>query len=150
MIRRPPRSTLFPYTTLFRSRGAVPRRTDVVAGDEHGAGNRVEQLGGGGVVMVRAEGDIACSDEGDGPRRRHAREDWHLELGRRSWTVVLATGRQEQGSAEGRDKKTHRRGHEAGRRIAGAVGHCRKAPHVACAQRASVTHSQLTGSFAVA
>src|SRR2546430_6697149 len=24
MIRRPPRSTLFPYTTLFRSRHAVP------------------------------------------------------------------------------------------------------------------------------
>src|SRR2546425_5197108 len=27
MIRRPPRSTLFPYTTLFRSMGASPRRT---------------------------------------------------------------------------------------------------------------------------
>src|SRR5688572_31869551 len=30
MIRRPPRSTLFPYTTLFRSRGGTgrgPRRT---------------------------------------------------------------------------------------------------------------------------
>src|SRR5437660_2460644 len=27
MIRRPPRSTLFPYTTLFRSRGAVEART---------------------------------------------------------------------------------------------------------------------------
>src|SRR3712207_7672579 len=26
MIRRPPRSTLFPYTTLFRSRGALARR----------------------------------------------------------------------------------------------------------------------------
>src|SRR3712207_7647598 len=26
MIRRPPRSTLFPYTTLFRSRGAAKRR----------------------------------------------------------------------------------------------------------------------------
>src|SRR5438270_4814365 len=26
MIRRPPRSTLFPYTTLFRSRGDRPRR----------------------------------------------------------------------------------------------------------------------------
>src|SRR3712207_7184455 len=26
MIRRPPRSTLFPYTTLFRSRGAVDHR----------------------------------------------------------------------------------------------------------------------------
>src|SRR4051812_49657809 len=25
MIRRPPRSTLFPYTTLFRSRGDQPR-----------------------------------------------------------------------------------------------------------------------------
>src|SRR5689334_24471389 len=28
MIRRPPRSTLFPYTTLFRS-PAIPRETDV-------------------------------------------------------------------------------------------------------------------------
>src|SRR5476649_2781526 len=27
MIRRPPRSTLFPYTTLFRSRAGKPRRT---------------------------------------------------------------------------------------------------------------------------
>src|SRR5438477_4772834 len=26
MIRRPPRSTLFPYTTLFRSRGGEERR----------------------------------------------------------------------------------------------------------------------------
>src|SRR3712207_8563660 len=25
MIRRPPRSTLFPYTTLFRSSGGLPR-----------------------------------------------------------------------------------------------------------------------------
>src|SRR3712207_9145139 len=25
MIRRPPRSTLFPYTTLFRSRGRLPK-----------------------------------------------------------------------------------------------------------------------------
>src|SRR5687768_18571561 len=28
MIRRPPRSTLFPYTTLFRSRGASPLAND--------------------------------------------------------------------------------------------------------------------------
>src|SRR5258707_7356550 len=32
MIRRPPRSTLFPYTTLFRSPGG---RFDVVLGREH-------------------------------------------------------------------------------------------------------------------
>src|SRR2546430_12624616 len=37
MIRRPPRSTLFPYTTLFRS---LPH---------HAAGNRVSRLGNGGV-----------------------------------------------------------------------------------------------------
>src|SRR2546422_6376060 len=39
MIRRPPRSTLFPYTTLFRSRGA----------------QRVAQRGGGAVgIHVRS------------------------------------------------------------------------------------------------
>src|SRR2546422_6305070 len=31
MIRRPPRSTLFPYTTLFRSRAARAERVPVVA-----------------------------------------------------------------------------------------------------------------------
>src|SRR2546430_11817731 len=30
MIRRPPRSTLFPYTTLFRSEGDLPRLREVV------------------------------------------------------------------------------------------------------------------------
>src|SRR3989475_10068417 len=30
MIRRPPRSTLFPYTTLFRSDGARPAHTIVL------------------------------------------------------------------------------------------------------------------------
>src|SRR2546430_4086099 len=40
MIRRPPRSTLFPYTTLFRSRGeapdagtAVTREATLIPGD---------------------------------------------------------------------------------------------------------------------
>src|SRR3712207_7366436 len=33
MIRRPPRSTLFPYTTLFRSPGAV--RPAAAAGRQH-------------------------------------------------------------------------------------------------------------------
>src|SRR2546429_2170800 len=32
MIRRPPRSTLFPYTTLFRSPGVVDIELDMVAG----------------------------------------------------------------------------------------------------------------------
>src|SRR2546422_4059606 len=32
MIRRPPRSTLFPYTTLFRSRAALDTATHTIAG----------------------------------------------------------------------------------------------------------------------
>src|SRR3712207_7451879 len=42
MIRRPPRSTLFPYTTLFRSRPALHRLA--VAQDPHAPGlDLVEQ-----------------------------------------------------------------------------------------------------------
>src|SRR3712207_7886690 len=47
MIRRPPRSTLFPYTTLFRSRGGArvagraPGRARVADGDQaRGRGRR--------------------------------------------------------------------------------------------------------------
>src|SRR2546427_4021221 len=35
MIRRPPRSTLFPYTTLFRSQAHRARQGTHVAGAEH-------------------------------------------------------------------------------------------------------------------
>src|SRR3712207_8837204 len=56
MIRRPPRSTLFPYTTLFRSRharGEAGDHGDLVAG----RGERRERAadGEGGVVEVRAD-----------------------------------------------------------------------------------------------
>src|SRR3712207_7109803 len=40
MIRRPPRSTLFPYTTLFRSRGGVRH-------------DHVVRLPGGGEAVLR-------------------------------------------------------------------------------------------------
>src|SRR5690349_22477640 len=42
MIRRPPRSTLFPYTTLFRSPGPVVGRREL---DQGGTGHR--PCGGG-------------------------------------------------------------------------------------------------------
>src|SRR5258706_8460852 len=35
MIRRPPRSTLFPYTTLFRSLGRIPRGIGARVGWRH-------------------------------------------------------------------------------------------------------------------
>src|SRR5260221_5134081 len=40
MIRRPPRSTLFPYTTLFRSRGGL--HGDQVGGHQVGRGDLLE------------------------------------------------------------------------------------------------------------
>src|SRR5258708_32871520 len=36
MIRRPPRSTLFPYTTLFRSEGVIAKFSGVELKDESG------------------------------------------------------------------------------------------------------------------
>src|SRR5690348_17786735 len=50
MIRRPPRSTLFPYTTLFRSLvAAVRHRQPDAGGDRADAGHR-----GGGETQARA------------------------------------------------------------------------------------------------
>src|SRR5258707_6481342 len=43
MIRRPPRSTLFPYTTLFRSTSAAPRRLDRGDVDLLHAHHRIER-----------------------------------------------------------------------------------------------------------
>src|SRR3712207_7262622 len=47
MIRRPPRSTLFPYTTLFRSARQVPGHGE--RGRGGGRGSRSRRRGGGGV-----------------------------------------------------------------------------------------------------
>src|SRR3712207_8648486 len=55
MIRRPPRSTLFPYTTLFRSVSAAPVILRQVAeGDRAGVGRR-GAAGVGGVVALPEE-----------------------------------------------------------------------------------------------
>src|SRR5258708_13981179 len=40
MIRRPPRSTLFPYTTLFRSLAARAQDAPKLADDRHQVGRR--------------------------------------------------------------------------------------------------------------
>src|SRR2546422_10953874 len=51
MIRRPPRSTLFPYTTLFRSHAGERAGGDVgdqQCGGGHGERQRAGERGGGG------------------------------------------------------------------------------------------------------
>src|SRR2546430_10286356 len=66
MIRRPPRSTLFPYTTLFRSRAHARQPTHRLGRDDgaHGLARRVDQaqvvglppqVSGGGLQHVVGE-----------------------------------------------------------------------------------------------
>src|SRR2546426_6062918 len=74
MIRRPPRSTLFPYTTLFRSEGthyrARPRPST-------GRGHRPDRpVGAGGDARGRAQGEGAARTGGrDGAA--HPRSEEH-------------------------------------------------------------------------
>src|SRR3989441_5168550 len=65
MIRRPPRSTLFPYTTLFRS--PLPRRSRVP-------------------VALRAPGERAEHEI------RHTGEVGHLSTASASWRACAAAG----------------------------------------------------------
>src|SRR2546426_9185914 len=64
MIRRPPRSTLFPYTTLFRSHHAHPleQRFGVLSLDEKG-----------GVVRIHGHGPAARAE----PRPLRDRSEEH-------------------------------------------------------------------------
>src|SRR5256885_9802639 len=66
MIRRPPRSTLFPYTTLFRSL----LRREVGKGDLSGAVQQLERRLGR-LVPAQRGGVLQGEEEGD--RRRLAR-----------------------------------------------------------------------------
>src|SRR2546430_12669583 len=62
MIRRPPRSTLFPYTTLFRSGGAqLAQGVNLAAYDV--IGGRAGQFGGGGGAGIQFAGGVFRSEE---------------------------------------------------------------------------------------
>src|SRR5256885_14759264 len=68
MIRRPPRSTLFPYTTLFRSEeAAADELLDGEATAEHGAGGEAGERRGvgrsavdGGFLIRHVAGGNLC------------------------------------------------------------------------------------------
>src|SRR5256885_11229510 len=64
MIRRPPRSTLFPYTTLFRSehRGDAPVDLDLALRRRHGPGNQLEQRALAGAVSAHDAERLAAVD----------------------------------------------------------------------------------------
>src|SRR3712207_8555235 len=86
MIRRPPRSTLFPYTTLFRSEGALV----AYAGTEEVLFRRSGGLGGcvavvAGGFLVGVENGAAAVDENAGPPGRS--EEHTSELQSRQYLV---------------------------------------------------------------
>src|SRR5437899_9489047 len=65
MIRRPPRSTLFPYTTLFRSRFGAFQRFHPGRNDTAGAA-------AGGCTRARLGAD--CRPEGEARSEEHTSE----------------------------------------------------------------------------
>src|SRR5437660_4996851 len=67
MIRRPPRSTLFPYTTLFRSRAPVGLRLRPMRSEEFGLLAREPR-----VVLLQLIGD--CGEMGIGAEARRLLE----------------------------------------------------------------------------
>src|SRR3712207_8529468 len=87
MIRRPPRSTLFPYTTLFRSTSAA---ADVGGEEQHEPAHQEQQAGGGQPVEQaggclhpgRADGGLP------GPLTQQPRSEEHTsELQSRQYLV---------------------------------------------------------------
>src|SRR3712207_7383848 len=75
MIRRPPRSTLFPYTTLFRSRGpGLHDRTDV-----GGSGGGLAEAEAGRSV-VRGVGALANGVTAAGDRKSTRLNSSHANI----------------------------------------------------------------------
>src|SRR2546422_8690836 len=104
MIRRPPRSTLFPYTTLFRSeRAEGPARDLPARGDQA----RVVDVHQSGIVVVR-EGARR------GGARRERDEFWIGDGGRAGLAerALGAGGREVAGLAAEADPPAGRRGED--------------------------------------
>src|SRR5690242_20931704 len=68
MLRRPPRSTLFPYTTLFRSGGVGATSACAIAGGASGGaaiGGTSAAAAGGAATAGRGDGRSASAGSGD-------------------------------------------------------------------------------------
>src|SRR5258705_2188343 len=81
MIRRPPRSTLFPYTTLFRSAFIAGQNPDIVSLQE-----------------------VQTWDENQPPRLKALLEQFTGQ----TWTLVWAPVINTSGGTEGKDRKSTR------------------------------------------
>src|SRR3712207_7792547 len=87
MIRRPPRSTLFPYTTLFRS--VLPlalRRLERARGKAHGRDASRDDRALQGDGLLHLAGDVPA-DVRSRPRLRSRSEEHTSELQSRQYLV---------------------------------------------------------------
>src|SRR5256885_10608296 len=85
MIRRPPRSTLFPYTTLFRS----PLQQGRAGDDLEDGGRRIQRPGGGAfAVLGHREHLPALRIERDEDRKSTRLNSSHLVI---SYAVFCLT-----------------------------------------------------------
>src|SRR2546421_3139106 len=110
MIRRPPRSTLFPYTTLFRSQRCVLQR--IVRGPEPAAGTQSSNdrpgvfcpgagegctvrapVGLGGKTLGASRPSHCASPGGPWPHRNQEGRGWYSECYLRSDSLGLKRGR---------------------------------------------------------
>src|SRR5437588_5119936 len=67
MIRRPPRSTLFPYTTLFRSQG----------GEAKPAGDQLQRVAPVQVVTIRGHVNLPLPGSAESVRTGNHRSEEH-------------------------------------------------------------------------
>src|SRR3712207_8689783 len=83
MIRRPPRSTLFPYTTLFRSRSRSSRRYS-----NHSAGSVSGSTSTTGSRAATRSEQLSIAAAGAFPSKRQTRSEEHTsELQSRQYLV---------------------------------------------------------------
>src|SRR3712207_6982866 len=89
MIRRPPRSTLFPYTTLFRSqRSAGRRRREVMPGGRGGRRAVASSSAGTRTTRGRQSRPGGSGGHGTGAEPVRARSEEHTsELQSRQYLV---------------------------------------------------------------
>src|SRR5256886_6937978 len=91
MIRRPPRSTLFPYTTLFRSRAEI--KTDrAIPSLSHWFESSVPGLFFVGLTSLRAFGPLYRFVAGCGAAARRVADGVMRARGRRSRAVPTRDG----------------------------------------------------------
>src|SRR3712207_7030055 len=84
MIRRPPRSTLFPYTTLFRSASMAARTTP----DDPFSRGRIRQRGHQAPSLTRNTADRATPASRSGASTPYGRSEEHTsELQSRQYLV---------------------------------------------------------------